>query len=196
MQLDRLSGAVASAGLQGDVRVRKHIAASAAAILWPQTRLDMVRCGIALYGRWPSHEVESASRGTFALLPALRWFAPVVQIREVTEGDSVGYGCEFRPTRLSTIAVLPLGYADGLPRGAGGGRLDVRLPGGSAPVVGRVCMNACMIDVTGILPAPSRGDFAEIAIADAASSAGTIEYEILARLPASLERRYRKPIGA
>ncbi len=170
-----------------------HIAASAAAMMWPETRLDMVRCGIALYGRWPSPQVEAVLAGddaSFALRPTLRWFAPIVQLRDVAAGDSVGYGRAFVAARDSRIAVLPLGYADGLPRAAASGGMHVRLPTGRAPIAGRICMNACMIDVTDIAPAPAQGERVEIEIEAAARAAGSINYEILAALPENLERRY------
>jgi alanine racemase len=184
-QLERLLAVQAPAG---SIR---HIAASAAAIMWPQTRLDMVRCGIALYGHWPSEAVRTAeaSRG-LALERALRWFAPVVQVRDVPENTPVGYGCEFVTKRASTIAVLPLGYADGLPRAAGNGVLRVRFGDATAPIAGRVCMNATMIDVTDVTPRAMRGDVAELDIDDVAQAAGTIAYEVLARLRESLERIY------
>jgi alanine racemase len=184
-QLARLQSVAPAGGIM------THIAASAAAIMWPPTRLDMVRCGIALYGRWPSAAVRSApaSRG-LTLSPALRWYAPVAQTRDIGAGDPVGYGCEFVPQRPSTIAVLPLGYADGLPRAAADGGLHVTIHGARLPVVGRICMNACMVDVTDAVPAVVRGDVAQIDVDDVARAAGTIDYEILARLPASLERRY------
>ncbi|HXW76506.1 MAG TPA: alanine racemase [Candidatus Eremiobacteraceae bacterium] len=169
--------------------VARHIAASAAALLWPEARLDMVRCGIALYGLWPSAQVRDAAPG-FSLERALRWYAPVVHVREIDAGDVVGYGCEFVARRRSTIAVLPLGYADGMPRAAGDGRLKVRLAGGTAPIVGRVCMNACMLDTTDLPAAPRFGDTVEIDVEEAAAAAGTINYEIVARLPEHLERRY------
>jgi alanine racemase len=169
----------------------KHIAASAAAIMWPQTRLDMVRCGISLFGHWPSAAVRSndASSGC-SLTPALRWVAPVVQTRVVAAGETVGYGCDFVAQRPTTVAVLPLGYADGLPRAAGGARLLVSIGAARAPVIGRICMNACMLDVTDAVPGVRRGDVALLDVDDVARAAGTINYEILARLPASLERRY------
>ena len=168
-----------------------HIAASAAAILWPQTRLDMVRCGIALYGHWPSAPVASvAAANGFALTRALRWFAPVVLTRRVAQGDTVGYGCDFVAQRDATIAVLPLGYGDGLPRSAGDGNLQVRLHAARAPVVGRICMNACMIDVTDVPGQARRGDVVELDVDEVARAAGTINYEVLSRFPESLERRY------
>lgn len=182
-----------------------HIAASAAAIMWRETRLDMVRCGIALYGAWPSTLVEAAVAGddpAFSLEPALQWFAPIVEIRDVRAGDSVGYGCAYVAHANRRIAVLPLGYADGVPRAAGDGRMQVRVfaddesrkpaaaVGAKAPIVGRVCMNACMLDVTDVAPAPQPGDRVGFDVEALARAAGTINYEILARLPAHLERRY------
>jgi alanine racemase len=173
-----------------------HIAASAAAMMWPQARLDMVRCGIALYGAWPSPQVQAVMAGedpSFALQPALRWFAPVVHVTELRPGESAGYSRAFVAQRESRIAVLPAGYADGLPRAAGGGRMQVRLgpgPDRRAPIVGRICMNACMLDVTDLMPPPALGDRAEIDIEALARAAATLNYEILARLPAHVERRY------
>lgn len=174
-------------------KAKRHIAASAAAMMWPQTRLDMVRCGIALYGAWPSPQVAAVLAGddpSFELRPALRWFAPIVQLRDVRPGESVGYSRAFVASRDSRIAVVPAGYADGLPRAAGGGRMQVRLGAARAPIVGRICMNACMLDVTGIEPAVALGDVAQIEIEPLAKAAGTINYEVLARLPPHLERRY------
>jgi len=188
-QLDSL---LAVAGPAGPIGLL-HIAASAAAIMWPQTRLDMVRCGIALYGAWPSTHVRDFMAKTepqFELTPALRWFAPIVQVKDVPAGEPVGYGCSYVASRDSRIAVLPLGYADGLPRAAGNGKFSLHIFGGRAPIVGRICMNACMADVTDIAPAPGRGDRAEVDVDEVAAAAGTINYEILAGLPQELERRY------
>lgn len=190
-QLKKLSTVVEHLRSSGEHDFAAHIAASAAAMLWPQTRLDMVRVGIALYGRWPSPEVRTAVGDESLLSPALRWFAPIEQIREVPAKTPVGYGCVYAPATTSMIGVLPVGYADGLPRAAGGGKLEVRLPGGKGPIVGRVCMNACMIDVTHLDPAPRRGDVAELDVDDVARAAGTINYEVLARLSPALDRRYR-----
>jgi alanine racemase len=174
-------------------RPYRHIAASAAALMWPEFRLEMVRCGIAMYGAWPSPSVRARMREitpTFSLEPALRFFAPIVHLMDVAAGDTVGYGCEFRAARDSRIAVLPIGYADGLPRAAGGGVFQVALGAQRARIVGRICMNACMIDVTDCTPAPERGAVAEFDIEELALAAGTINYEILSRLSPELERRY------
>lgn len=173
---------------------RLHIAASAAAMMWPEARLDMVRCGIALYGAWPSNQVQAVLAGddpSFDLRPALRWFAPIAQVHDIAAGESVGYGRAFVAERASRIAVVPLGYADGLPRAAGLGRLHARTAAGRAPVVGRVCMNACMLDVTDLPSSVDAGQHVELDVEDIARAAGTINYEILVRLPAHLERRYK-----
>ena len=186
-QLQRLNS-IGTAHVPG---VSRHIAASAAAMVWPQTRLDMVRCGIALYGRWPSPEVQAAVGGELTLTPALRWFAPIVQLREIGPSDPVGYGCTFVPGRRSVIAILLAGYVDGLPRAVAHHQLSVSVRGQRAPLVGRVCMNACFVDVTDVKPQPIVGDVVEFDVEDVASAAGTINYEILACLPPALERRYQ-----
>lgn len=185
LQLDRLLSVAAPDG------AARHIAASAAAIMWPRMRLDMVRCGISVYGYWPSEAVRDAdaSRG-LTLARALRWFAPVIQVRDIADGETVGYGCEYVASRPTTIAVLPLGYADGLPRAAGNGSLRVKFGEASAPIAGRVCMNACMLDVTDVRPRVTRGDVAELDVDEVARATDSIAYEVLARLPESLDRIY------
>jgi alanine racemase len=195
-QVDALKSIAASASGLGAKAGKPivHIAASAAAIMWPQARLDMVRCGIALYGAWPSPSVEAVMAGedpSFILRPVLRWFAPIVQVRDAPAGESVGYGRSFVTQRPTRIALLPVGYDDGLPRNAGNGRLSVRIGEARAPIVGRIAMNVCALDVTDIEPAPKLGDPVEIEIEPLAKAAGTINYEILARLPVHLERRYQ-----
>ena len=203
-QLARLLDAVELAGASRAVtandsqRARsdlplRHIASSAASLLWPEFRLDMVRCGLAMYGFWPSEGVRARMREiepSFALEPALRWFAPVIHVGDVAAGETVGYGCEFKVSRDSRVAVLAIGYADGLPRAAGNGRGRVRFGNAYAPIVGRVCMNACMIDVTDIAHPVGRGDAIEFDVEEIAAAAGTIQYEILVRLPPEMERRY------
>ncbi|MBV8170705.1 MAG: alanine racemase [Candidatus Eremiobacteraeota bacterium] len=184
--LKRVAGAAKS-------RPMLHIAASAAAMMWPEMRLDMVRCGIAIYGAWPSPAVEAVMAGedpSFVLRPALRWFAPIVQIRDAHPGETVGYGRTFAVTRESKIAVLAVGYDDGLPRAAGEGRMRVRIGDARAPIVGRIAMNTCVIDVTDVAPWPAPGDIVEFEIEPLARAAGTINYEVLARLPEHLQRRY------
>jgi alanine racemase len=176
----------------------RHIAASAAAMLWPQTRLDLVRAGIALYGLWPSPQTRSLMNGHgIDLLPALRWSTQLVAIREVEAGTSIGYGRTFVAPSPMTLGILPVGYAEGVPRAASN-RAAVLVGGGRCAVVGRVCMNMTIVDLTGVrqpypgMPAtligPDGGD--AITADDWAAWSDTINYEIVARLPAEIPRRF------
>lgn len=165
------------------VKLFAHAAASAAALTLPTAHLDAVRAGIALYGYPP---VETP----LDLRPALRVIAPVVQLRRVAAGTPVGYGGDLVCTRERVIGTVPLGYADGLLRTLTGYRITV-LCGGrahTAPIVGRVCMDYLMLDLTD-LPAKEGetvcvfGDFAA-----AARHAATIPYELLTAISARVPR--------
>lgn len=172
-----------------------HIAASAAAILWPQTRLDMVRLGIALYGLWPSAQTrETAPPGLF-LEPALSFRSSLVATRYVTAETPLGYGCSYVAPHEMRIGVVPLGYADGIPRALSNAGAFV-VDGARCPIVGRIAMNATLLDITAAPNARSGsrvtligtdGD-ANVSADDWAQWAATINYEIVARLPATIPR--------
>jgi alanine racemase len=200
LQLERFRSAVSAVQDQvGDVRW-VHAACSAAALLFREADFGMVRVGISLYGHWPSKETHLSwllehGRDGVKLEPVLAWRARVGQVKDVEAGAPIGYGLTYRPTRGSRIAVIPVGYAEGYPR-ALSGRGRVLLHGRAAPAVGRVCMNMVMVDVTDI-PDVRDGDVATLIGADGderitaeeiAENAGTINYEILARLSPSLPR--------
>lgn len=131
----------------------RHMSCSASAILWADSRYDLVRVGIAAYGIWPSRETFVSARdtgqGDLSLRPALTWSCRVAQVKEVPVGETVGYGRTWKAPTTSRIAVLPLGYSDGYPR-ALSGRAHVLIGGQRAPVAGRICMNLTMVDVTHI----------------------------------------------
>lgn len=181
-----------------NMRPMRHIAASAAAMLWPQTRLDMVRIGIALYGLWPSPQTRVAMNGAqFDLHPALSVHSSIAAIRTVEAGTPIGYGNSYHAPKRTRIGVVPLGYADGIPR-----LLSNRgafLAGGKrCPIVGRVCMNMTMIDLAAV-PEAKPGDEVvllgrqgegEVSADDWGEWAETINYEIVTRLPAELPRVY------
>ncbi len=178
--------------------VERHIAATAAAMLWPETRLDSVRAGIGIYGLWPSPETERAMRERgFALEPALEWRTEIVLVHDVPAHTPVGYGCAYHTKRPSRIGVLPLGYAEGLPRNAGEGA-QVLIAGRRCRIVGRVCMNMTFVDCTDVPTAAAgatvtligRDGSAAIGADELAAATGTIAYEIVARLPARAPRRY------
>ena len=187
---------VATAGTRPTVR---HTACSAAAILFPRTHFDMARVGIGLYGLWPSREtlVSARERGLsgFALSPVMTWKALLAQVKDVPAGGYVGYGRTWRAQRRTRIAVIPVGYFEGYSR-ALSSRAHVLVRGRRAPVLGRVCMNMFMVDVTDV-PGAAAGDVAvllgrdgeETVSAEAlAGWAGTIHYEITSRVNPLLPR--------
>jgi alanine racemase len=177
-----------------------HIAASAAAMLWPQTRLDLVRVGIALYGLWPSTQTHAAmTPGGLVLEPALAFTSTLVATRWVEPGTSVGYGGSYHAPRRMRIGVVPLGYADGIPRLLSN-QGEFAVAGVRCPIVGRVCMNMTMLDLSGA-PAAAAGSRvtligrdgeATIGADDWARWAQTINYEIVTRIPAEIPRRYEE----
>jgi alanine racemase len=168
----------------------RHIANSAAALSLPESRLDMVRAGISLYGFQPG-QAEGASSG---LRPAMRLVALVSLIRELPKGATVGYGRSYRAPRRSRIAVLPIGYADGLRRSLSG-KASVGTSSGRAPLVGSICMDQCTIDVTGS-PGIEAGDSVDIlggrgpSAEELAGLLGTISYEVLSTVGKRVPRLY------
>ena len=198
-QLARFLRAVArleEAGIRPGMR---HTACSAAVLLFPETHLDLVRAGISVYGFWPSREtlVSARERGLAGdeLRPVMTWKARIAQVKDVPAGEYVGYGRTYRATRPLRVAVLPVGYYEGYPR-ALSGKAHVLVHGRRAPVLGRVCMNMTMVDVTDV-PGAATGDEAvllgragaeEVRAEDLAAWAGTIHYEIVSRIHPSLPR--------
>ncbi len=183
---------------QRALRPVRHIAASAAAMLWPQTRLDMVRIGIALYGLWPSPQTrEALGDAAPDLRPALTYTSKLVAVRTVAAGASVGYGGSFHAPHEMRIGIVPVGYADGVPR-ALSNRGAFVVDGANCPIVGRVAMNMTEIDLTGAPGAHAGtavtligkdGD-AAVTADDWAMWSDTINYEIVTRLPRELPREY------
>ena len=176
----------------------RHIAASAAAMLWPQTRLDMSRFGIALYGLWPSPQTHAAmGDASIALEPALSYESELVVVRTIAAGAQVGYGATYHAPHDMRIGVVPAGYADGIPR-ALSNRGAFVVDGALCPIVGRVAMNMTSIDLSA---APNARVGSKVTLlgtdgnsrVDAdmwATWCDTINYEIVARLPSELPREY------
>jgi alanine racemase len=177
-----------------------HTACSAAAILFPKTHFTMLRTGIGLYGLWPSRETYLSARMEQSCIPALRpvltWKTRIVQLKTLPAGSFVGYGCTYRVMRKTKLAVLPAGYADGYDR-AFGNSAYVLVRGKRAPVIGRVCMNHCMIDVTDIREVKLEEEVVllgksgeeNLTAEKLAEWADTINYEIVARISPLLERK-------
>jgi alanine racemase len=194
-QLDRFDAAVGAIAAAGLPSVPTHVANSAATINVPRARRDIVRCGIAIYGLAPSPALRDH---TSALRPSLRLTASISQVRRVGAGEGVSYGLRYRPTRSTTIATVPIGYGDGVPRrlfDVGG---EVLVAGQRCPLAGVVTMDQLMVDVGDLLVRP--GDPVVLLGADGAATVtvdewaerlGTITYEITCALGARLARRYR-----
>jgi alanine racemase len=182
--------AVTAAG--APLRVR-HASNSSGALMFPEARLGLVRTGIAIYGngRWPM-------AGAPAHQSAMRLVTEVAQLREVAPGTSVGYGAAWRAARPSRVAVLPLGYADGLPRAASG-RAFAAIRGLRVPLVGAISMDIAIADVTDA-PEVAVGDpavllgraagGASISVAEYGAWAGLSEYEVTCGMSKRVPRTY------
>lgn len=168
-----------------------HIACSAAVIIRSDVHFSMVRSGIAMYGLWPDQELRLAvQRGrAFELRPALAWKTRIAQVKDLPNGATVGYGRSFIANRPMRLAVLPVGYWDGYDRGLSG-KGKVLVKGYLCPVVGRVCMNMTMVDVSAV-PNAKAGDVVTligkegmhtVAADDLAAILGTIHYEVVTRI--------------
>lgn len=124
----------------------RHISNSAGIIEAPEVQLDMVRDGICLYGLYPSEEVQ---KQRLPLIPAMEWKAIVSFVKELPAGVEIGYGGTYTTSRDTKVATIPVGYADGYPRCLSG-KGSVLIGGKRAPILGRVCMDQFMVDVTDI----------------------------------------------
>ena len=165
---------------------------SAATILFPETHFDLVRVGISSYGMWPSKETYvsylNERNNGFSLIPAFTWKTKIAQIKDIPPGEYIGYGCTFRTTHDTKLAILPVGYYDGYDRGVSNGYVLVH--GKRAFLRGRVCMNIIMADVTDIPEAALEDDVVligksgdeMISAEQFASWASTINYEATTRV--------------
>lgn len=171
----------------------KHVACSAATILFPETFFDMVRVGIGIYGLWPSKETYLSciqdQREPVNIKPVLTWKTRVVQIKDVAEGAFIGYGCTYKTTRPTKLAVIPVGYYDGYDRLLSNSSY-VLISGKRAPLRGRVAMNFITADVTDIPSIQLEDEVVllghqgqeKISAEYLASLCGTINYEIVTRI--------------
>lgn len=177
----------------------RHVSNTAATLLWSDLPYELVRVGIGAYGLWPSKETHIATliagRSLPELAPAMTWKSSIAQVKQVAEGEYIGYGRTFRTTHPSRIAVLPVGYFDGYDRKASN-RGFVLCHGKRAPVVGRVCMNMMMIDVSHIdgvelgdevVLMGAQGD-ERVRAEDIAAWTGTINYEVISRIGVHVPR--------
>ena len=187
----RLVDCLRSAGLTG---LTRHAANSAAVIDLPDAHLDMVRTGIAIYGLYPSATVD---RQRVSLHPAMALKTRIIQLKQVPAGTKVSYGATYTTPRATTLAVVPMGYADGYNR-----LLSSRgymLAGGRrAPVVGRVCMDLTVLDVGGIAGLQVEDEVVvfgrqkdqRITVEEIATALNTINYEVVTAMTDRVPRVY------
>lgn len=194
-EFSALLAGLAAAGLRPSVA---HAANTAALLTMPQTHLDMVRSGIALYGLDPDMDECRLPAG---FRPALSWKAIVTQVADLAPGEAVSYGREFIAGQPLRTAVIPVGYADGFPRRPRTwGSVLVR--GIAAPILGRVCMDQAVLDVTAIEQATGpvhqgeevvligrQGD-AQLTAEEVSRRVGTNNYDVVSRILARVPRVY------
>jgi Alr-MurF fusion protein len=191
MQLARFQRVLQALEEEGIRPPLAHAANSAATLTLPEARLDMVRPGIALFGLHPSEEVPLPH----SFRPALSFKTQVSQVKLIPAGECLGYGCTYYTEQPTTIAVLPVGYADGFRR-APANWGSVLIHGQPAPLLGRVCMDQCMVDVSHI-PQTRVGDevvlighqgSATLTAEQVAQRLCTINYEVVSEILARVPR--------
>lgn len=183
-------------------QLEHHAASSASALILESSHFDFCRVGISLFGFWPSLPTKISyaqlhGKNAVELKPALSWKANVTGITQVKAGQYIGYGCTFKARKDMRVGVVPVGYYEGYPRIASGSPAYVLIRGERCPIVGRICMNMMMVDLSD-LSASAIGDVATlighdgkefIAASDVASWSQTIHYELVTRLHGDMERR-------
>jgi alanine racemase len=190
-QLDSFLEVMEELRLRGFNPKYTHMSNSAAIVDFPQSDMNMIRAGLMLYGVYPARSFEEK----IALKPVLELKSSIMQIQRVPAGSSISYGREFVTDRESLIAVVPAGYADGIPRRLTGiGEALVR--GARVPIIGAVCMDMTMLDLTDVKGAKVGDEVVfigtqgseNISALDVASQVGTIPYEILCNISARVTR--------
>lgn len=172
----------------------KHASNSAGIIEMPEVNLDMVRDGICLYGLYPSEEV---TQSRLPLIPAMQWKARVSYVKTLPAGVEIGYGGTYTTKRETRLATIPVGYADGYPRSLSN-RGSVLIHGQKAPVLGRVCMDQFMVDVTEISDVKEgtiatlfgRDGDAFLPVEEVAELAGSFQYEFVCDVGKRVPRVY------
>jgi alanine racemase len=161
----------------------RHLLNSSGIARFPDYQFDMVRPGIGIFGIGNYENLNLKAAG--------RYKTRISQVKTIAGGEPVGYGCTDVSEKNRTIAILPVGYADGLNRRLGNRRGDLYIKGHRAPIIGNVCMDMCMADVTGL--GAEAGDEAEIfgeniRVEEVAEKCETIPYEILTTIPVRVKR--------
>lgn len=173
-----------------------HCSNSASIMELPSEHMNMVRAGIILYGLYPSDEVD---KNSLDLRPVMSLYSHVVHLKEVAEGVSIGYGATYITKRVTRVATIPVGYADGYPRSLSN-KASVLIRGKRAPIIGRICMDQFMVDVTDIEDV-AMGDVVTlvgndgdeiISVEEVAEMAGSFNYEFICGVSWRVPRVYCK----
>ncbi|MEU5719999.1 alanine racemase [Streptomyces sp. NPDC020403] len=193
-QLNVFRDMVAYAEKEGVRPEVRHMANSPATLTLPESHFDLVRTGIAMYGISPSPELGAPA--DFGLRPVMTLSASVALVKQVPPGHGISYGHHYTTPAETTLALVPVGYADGVPRHASG-RGPVLVAGRLRTVAGRVAMDQFVVDLGGDTPAPGAeavlfgpGDRGEPSAEDWAVAADTIAYEIVTRIGGRVPRVY------
>jgi alanine racemase len=198
MQLEKYVETVRYIENKGFSDFIRHTACSAAAIIFPETHFDLVRVGISMYGLWSSDATKVSAKQkdvTIDLKPALTWKTKVAHIKKLPAGTCVSYGCTEKLPTDSKIAVLPIGYWDGFDRGLSSVG-NVLINGYRCKVIGRVCMNMTVVDVTHVEDIKLEDEVIligsqydeTITADDLASKLNTINYEVVTRINPLIKR--------
>jgi len=171
-----------------------HLANSAALINYPETHYQAVRMGLILYGLYPEPGLQSQ----IDLKPVMTWKARIAHVKELPPGKSISYGCTYTTSRPTKVATIPVGYHDGYPRGLSN-QSEVLYQGKRYPVIGRVCMDQFMVDMTGteaekgeVVTLLGKDRDSEITAGELAELMDTINYEIICRVGSRVPRIYNK----
>lgn len=173
--------------------VLRHISCTASILKAPKTHLDMVRLGIGLYGLWPFEEISKKSK--MKLWPVLTWKTKIIEVQKLPQGTTVGYGKSFITKRPTVMATIPVGYWEGYDRKLGN-RGAVLIGGKRCPIMGRICMNLSMVDITEVSKVKNgdeviligRQDRTRVTVDELARIIGTINYEVVTRINPQLTR--------
>jgi len=175
-----------------------HACATSGTILFPEAHFDMVRIGIGLYGVWPSQETAAFAKDKFKLTPVLSWKTIIGEINNIKAGEKIGYDFTEKIMIDSKVAVLPIGYWHGYPR-ALSGIGQVLINGKQAKVLGRICMDIIMVDITEIKGAKVGDEVTiigssgkeKVSIGDISSLIGGSDYEVMTTINPLIKKIYK-----
>ena len=170
-----------------DYKILRHILNSAGIIRFPEAQFDMVRLGIQLYGCTEIPDMATKLHNVVTLKTV------ITQIKQIPAGETIGYNRTWRLQRDTQVAIIPIGYADGYPRELCNGRGTVLVQGQKVPIIGKVCMDMCMLDITGLRV--HEGDEVIVygegnTVSEMAEAAGLISYELMTRISQRVPRVY------